>query len=538
VKAQCLPFNQVPHTTKLFSDFLSYDPKVRPFYPHSPFLSEWSNTRVAELNYDQARRQRVANVLQSQNQAWGASPQTLSAIERLRSGASAIVTGQQAGLFGGPLFAVLKALSAIRLAAQVRASGKDFVPIFWIATEDHDFAEINHTTLLDSTYRLRAINVDPQHIEDAPVGTIRLGQEIAAAVDEVAGLLGETDIVAALRESYRPEETLGTAFARLFTRIFADFGLIVLDPSDPELHAIAEPILRAAIERAAELDTALMARGKELEQAGYHQQVKVTAATSLLFKVQNGVRHAIRRKSNGPDEYIAGIERLSQRDLLAQISATPELFNANVLLRPVVQDYLLPTVAYIGGAAEVAYFAQAAVVYEKLLGKVTPIISRFSATLVEPKPESLLQRYGLNLPDLFHGPEAVSEKIAAKTLPGDVQSSFTAAREKIETQWTGLRDSLAQLDPTLVEASERAKSKVLYQVQRLGSRAARAQLRRAEVLSRHAQVLSNGLFPHKMLQERQLPGIYFLARYGNDLLKNLYDTIQPDCLDHQIVSSL
>ena len=380
VKAQCLPFREIPHTTPLFADYLRYDPKVRPFYPRSPSLGDWITERASRISLPPERLHEVATVLEGQSRAWDASPETFNNLHRLRGGACAVVTGQQVGLFGGPLFALLKALSAVRLAAQVAAAGHDCVPIFWLATEDHDLAEVQHTSIPGAKFELQPISVSPDHVPGAPVGSIRFGQEIEAAVNQAARLLGENEIVSALRESYRPGETFGSAFARLTTRIFAGRGLILLDPADPALHRVALPIYRNAIESAEGLDTALMARGKELERAGYHQQVKVTAASSLLFKLQNGARHVIRRKPNGPDEYLAGDERLTQSDLLAQIDASPELFSANVLLRPVMQDYLLPTLAYIGGAAEIAYFAQAAVVYEKLLGRVTP------SSLASPRP--------------------------------------------------------------------------------------------------------------------------------------------------------
>ena len=195
-------------------------------------------------------------------------------------------------------------------------------------------------------------------------------------------MLGDSEVTTWLRDSYRQGETLGSGFARLFARLFAEWGVILLDPADKDFHTLAKPLFRAAIERAPELDEALLARGKALEAAGYHQQVKVTAATTLLFEVKNGARTAMRRKGNGTGaEFVAGHERLSARQLVERIDAAPENFNPNVLFRPVVQDYLLPTLVYTGGAAEVAYFAQVGVVYEKLLGRVTPVLPRFSATL-------------------------------------------------------------------------------------------------------------------------------------------------------------
>src|SRR5882672_12311409 len=187
---------------------------------------------------------------------------------------------------------------------------------------------------------------------------------------------------------------MGSAFGRLMARLFADWGVILLDQSDAAFHDLAKPILRQAVDRSVELDDALLSRGKALDAAGYHQQVKVTAATTLLFEIRNGVRTAIRRKADAVvSEFTIGDSRSATQELLDRVEAHPENFSPNALLRPVVQDYLLPTLVYTGGPAEVAYFAQAAVVYEKLLGRVTPVLPRFSATLVEPKSQRLLERY-------------------------------------------------------------------------------------------------------------------------------------------------
>jgi bacillithiol synthase len=358
-------------------------------------------------------------------------------------------------------------------------------------------------------------------------------------VQSASELLGATQATDLLREYYRPGETLGSAFARLFSRLFIDYGVILIDPSDPEFHAVAEPVYRAAIERAAELDDALLARGKALEDAGYHQQVKVTPSSTLLFTLRNGARIPIHRRTNGSPatmEFLVRDEKLSQDELLRQIAATPQEFSPNVLLRPVVQDYLLPTLAYTGGAAEVAYFAQAGVVYERLLGHVTPIAPRFSATVVEQKPKTLLDRYGLALPDAFHGEEVLREKIAARVLPAQLQQAFDRANSTVQESLNALREALARLDKTLVDAADNASSKIQHQLESLRARAARAELRQSEVVSRHAQQLSNSLFPNKTLQEREIAALYYLSRYGIEFLGTLYATLQTGCHDHQVVS--
>jgi len=538
VNSQCLPFSQIPHTTKLFSDYISDFRKLQPFYSASPYGDEWLNTRSAASQYDLSRRSRIADILERQNRSWGASSETLKNVARLREGASVVVTGQQVGLFGGTAFSLYKALSALRLAQQARDSGVDAVAVFWLATTDHDLAEINHVSIPDNKGVLQKFVSTSSGVANAPVGTVVLGSEIEAVVNAAAELLGETDLTAALRESYRPGEKLGDAYARLFSRLFAEWGLILLDAADPELHAVSQPIYQAAIEQAEQLDEALLARGRELEKAGYHQQVKVTAASTLLFALKNGERTPIHRKANGgsASEFTVGAERISREDLLKRIASSPQQFSANVLLRPVVQDYLLPTLAYVGGAAEVAYFAQVDVVYKALLGKSTPIMPRFSASIVEPKIAGLLEKYKLSLPDLFHGPERLRETIAAKTLPSDLQQALQRANDTVDKSLAAVKAQLAQLDSTLVDSASRAEAKMHYQLQRLRARAARAELVRNEVLTRHAERLSNALYPEKGLQEREVAGIYFLSRYGNDLLQQLYEQIHPDCLDHQVIT--
>jgi bacillithiol synthase len=555
VKAQCLPFTQVPHTNRLFIDYLAYSPSVQTFYPHSPHHTSqhalqfggWFKSEAAALRYDPSRRERVSSILERQNRSWDASPQTLANLNRLRQGAAAVVTGQQVGLFGGPMFAIYKALTAVKLAEEATAAGVDSVPVFWLATSDHDLAEVNNISMPGPDGLLRTLASSSHGVAGAPVSNVPLGEEISQVVEEAAALLGDSEATQWLRESYRPGETLGTAFARLFARLFGPWGVILLDASDVELHRVAVPIYQAAVERAEELDAALLDRGRALEKAGYSQQVKVTASSVLLFAMREGARTAIHRRVGGANaggsgaaaEFAIGgepgAEKLSSAELLDRIASAPENFSPNVLLRPVVQDCLLPTLAYTGGAAEASYFAQAGAVYEKVLGRVTPIVPRFSATLVEPKVQRWLRQYEIEVPDAFQGPEALGQKLASRTLPADLREAFERANKSVEESFSGLKEALAKLDPTLVEASQTGASKVQYQLERLRERAMAAELRRSEVVSRHAEALSQSLYPKNALQERGVAGIYFVARHGIELLQSLHDTLRTDCYDHQIL---
>jgi bacillithiol synthase len=539
VKAHCLPFTQIPHTTRLFQDFLAYSPQVQPFYRRSPRFGEWLSEEAGQISYDAVRRKRVAGVLERQNQQWNASPKTLANIDRLRRGAAAVVTGQQVGLFGGPMFALYKALTAVKLAEEATAAGVDAVPVFWLATYDHDLAEVNHISFPGQEGRLEVVSTSSQDVAGAPVGSVRFGEEILPVVDQACALVGEGETAEFLREAYRPGESLGTAFARFYARVFAPWGVILLDASDAELARVAEPIYRAAIERGGDLNRALLDRGKALESAGYHQQVKVTESSVLLFTTRQGARTAIARRSQGESvEFILdspAAEKLTEGELLASIGEHPERFSPNVLLRPIVEDYLLPTLVYTGGAAETAYFSQAAAVYQILLGRVTPIVPRFSATIVEPKVQRLLERHEISVPDTFQGPEPLLQEISARNLPRDLQTAFESAKQSFDRNFSLVKEKLEKLDRTLVDAAETSRSKMQHQLEKLYAQAARAEAQKGELVSRHAALLSDALYPDKGLQERAIGGAYYLARYGKDLLGDLYTAIHSDCHDHQIL---
>ena len=540
MKAHCLPFSQIPHTTRLFTDFLAYSQSVQPFYPRPPHFAEWLKEETGKISYDASRRERVTSILERQNRSWDASSKTLANLDRLRKGAVAVVTGQQVGLFGGPMFAIYKALTAVKLAEEATAAGVDAVPVFWLATYDHDLAEVNHVELPGSEGALQVLTTPSHDVPGAPVSAVRLGDEIIPLVDQAVALLGDSEAAQFLRDSYRPGETLGSAFSRLYARVFAEWGVILLDASDAELDSVAEPVFRASIERSEELAAALLARGEALEAAGYHQQVKVTESSVLLFTMQNGARTPIHRRGTGASaEFVIGsdasAEKLSQSELLERIHSTPEQFSPNVLLRPIVEDYLLPTLAYTGGAAETAYFAQAGAVYEALLGRVTPIVPRFSATIVEPKMQRLIERHGIAVQDTFAGTETLRQQLAARSLPGDLQAAMDQAKNSLDSNFAVVKEKLERLDRTLVDAAETARSKMQHQLERLYAQTARAEAQKGELVTRHAETLSSALYPDKGLQERGIGGLYFLARYGREFLQDVYAAIHSDCHDHQIL---
>ena len=480
---------------------------------------------------DPARRARVAGILERQNRGWGASEAALSNIDRLRRGAGALVTGQQVGLFGGPAYSLYKALSAVKVAEEFTQGGVETVPVFWLATEDHDFAEIATGVLPGAAGELQRITMESSARPDVPVGAIVLGEQIAAAVRKARETLGDSAAADLLEQCYTADATWGSAFARLFCRVFSRLGLVVIDPSDPELHEVAAPIFQAVIEKTTDLNRAVTERGKALVKAGYHEQVKVTAASTFLFRMVDGERVALRRVNGG---FAAGEEKFSPADLARRAAETPQQFNAAVLLRPVLQDYLLPTTAVVGGPAEIAYYAQSGPLFEALLGRVTPVLPRFSATLVDERDGRLLDKYRVSVADLVRS-GSIAELLASRALPPQLEQQFSSAGQMMNKTLGEITASLDQLDHTLVDAAHGAAAKMRYQLESLHGRAARALLRRSEIIAGHAAQLTAMFYPDGALQERVIGGVHFLARYGTELLDTLQPAIETSCPDHKII---
>jgi bacillithiol synthase len=527
----CLPFIEIPGTSRLFLDFLQRQPEIQSFYPASPHSIEQLAT-FARTVHRSSRLSQVAEVLKRQNQSWNASAATLTNIERLAQGACAVVSGQQVGILLGPAYTLYKAITAIRLAQDLCNRGVDAVPIFWMASEDHDLVEVNHVILPDDDGGLQRLHTYSSSADQIPVGEITLNSDVTQLLDQLAAPVDNSEIIRILRDAYVPGASFSTAFAQTMSRIFGKYGLILLDPSDPALHRIAQPIYESAAVQSEELTGALLARSKELEAAGYHVQVKVTNSSTQLFFRNGNARQAVQRK-NG--HFAANGKQWSAEQLWQQIAETPELFSPNALLRPVVQDFLLPTAAYVAGPAEIAYFAQSNVIYQRLLGHSTAIWPRFSATLVEPRIGDWMRKYGLGLRDVLLPKEDFTAALARRTIPADLKEDFDRSREQLDKLLRPLQLSLGHLDPTIAAAAEVAGRKMRYQLERLESRAARAHLRREDGLERQAGLISSSLFPNRELQERQIAGVYFLAKHGIELIDRLIAQVRPECSYHQIV---
>lgn len=550
LRVETLQFDQIPQQPQLFLDYLRDPLALRRFYPEAVRLHfDLPARKDRVLAAYVTDRQRLCSALERINRGWEASEKTLANIRLLaEADCLAVVSGQQAGLFSGPLYTIYKALSAVKLAECLSQRGVKAVPVFWMATEDHDFAEVAWAEFINRDCALEKVNVPAElHTEGSPVGRVKLDQSIEGVIDSLLKALPDTeftnDLEKLLRDAYRPHMSYGDAFARTITALTAKYGLILLDPLDSELKTLAAPLYANAARRAPEIASTIANRSRELEEAGYHAQVTAFEHSFPLFlHDKTGARHALTRNENGkywqkPDREggRAAANEYSAEELANWALREPERFSPNVTLRAVVQDYLLPTVAYYGGAAEIAYFAQTSEVYRMLDRPVTPILHRASITMVEKHTWRALERYGLTLKDFFAGYDQVVAKVVEEYLGKETSEAFDHTTKTFNNELDALQDKLRQVDPTLADALDKGRRKINYQVAGLRTRFQRAQLGRDEALRRQLERSFDLLYPDRNLQERRINVTSLLARHGRYVVDWIFDAIDLRSNEHHIV---
>jgi bacillithiol biosynthesis cysteine-adding enzyme BshC len=543
LRVETLPFDLIPQQSRLFLDYLRDPVALRKFYPSAVRYHHELAQRVPEvLAAYQVDRNKVCDALEAMNGRWGAGEATLDNIRLLReSDCIAVVSGQQAGLFTGPLYTIYKALSAVKLAGCLRQRNTKAVPVFWIASEDHDFAEVAKAELIGRDCQLKSVDVSTSlHRDSQPVGHVKLDQSIDEVVDHLFELLPNSefaaDMKALVKKAWQPGRGYADSFATMMTLLLGQYGLIFLDPLDPELKRLAAPLYSEAARRAPEIATAIEQRSAELERDGYHAQVLASSNSFPLFlHDEEGGRHAVTRVENGKYRTKDLSEEYTAEELATMAQETPERFSPNVTLRAVVQDYLLPTIAYYGGAAEIAYFAQTAEVYRMLERPATPILPRSSLTMIERHTGRVLERYGLMLADFFEGLEPVIKRVVEEHLGADTARLFSHAEQNVNHELDRLRQELETIDPTLASALDTGRKKINYQLDGLRTRFVRAQMNRDEAALRQLQRAFDQLYPHKDLQERHINVTSLLARHGTYVIEWIYNAINLGSNEHQIV---
>ena len=542
MRTESLPFSSVPSQSRLFLDYLADPLSLKRFYPSAVASHTDVANRAGEVlaGYE-TDRGRLCDALERMNSGFGAGPEILANIELLRKPDTvAVLTGQQTGLFTGPLYSIYKAVSAIRMSECLRGRGIDAVPVFWMATEDHDLEEVSNAFAIGNAGELAEARIEsrPEDSEH-PVGAVLLNDSVTRAAADVISAMPRTEFTDELRaqieRSWRPGLGIGHAFGRLMTTLLGKYGLIVVDPMDGEMKRLASPIYLKALERSSEIVSSLVARGGELADAGYHAQVLVEEDYFPFFRHDDsGHRVALRRADGGVREK-GGKDKFTAGDLAGLARSNPERLSPGVMLRPVVQDHLFPTVCYFGGGAEIAYFAQNSEVYRVLERPVTPILHRQSFTFVEPKHARTMEKYGLTLADLFRGEEAVLSEVIDKFIDPATARLFADVEERINTELNRLDQALSQMDITLAASLATRRRKIIYHI---GAMRRKYHFRKAEtdeIINRRVKAAITSLLPNGGPQERTLNVISFLDRYGPNFIDMVFDAVDLDDKGHRVV---
>lgn len=535
-----LPFSAAPSQSKLFLEYQKNPLALKKYYPSAVASHGQIINRITEvLEAYKTDRNLLCNILEEANSK---DEETVKNINLLREeDCVAVVSGQQAGLFTGALYTIYKALSAVKLAECLRSRGAKAVPIFWAATEDHDFDEVSKTEILGRGGKLFEIKNKPNdYRENLSVGYVRLDETINQTVSDLFDNLPLTEftdeIKAIIESTYASGSNYGDAFAHLLSRITSRYGLIMLDPLDGRLKKLAAPVYIEAIEKADEIVSALINRSEELNADGYHAQVLIAPDYFPLFwQSEDGTRNQIKKSDDSIYKIKNAGKEFTLEELVRIAAREPERLSPSVVLRSVVQDYLLPTVCYFGGAAEVAYFAQSAEVYRILRRPATTVLHRQSFTIVEQRHAKTLRKYDLQLNDLFGGRETILPRVVEKYLNRELAGVFSTVEKNINDELNRLDENLKNFDSTLAENLTTQRRKILYHIESLRGKFHRAQELRDETVTRQIETMLAALAPHKNLQERTLNVLPFLNAHGVNLIDWIYAAIDLDDKEHRII---
>ena len=537
-------FSDIPKNHNLFLDYLYEFENVQEYYKHnfrnkdiySPLFKSISDSR-------QSKQLNLGSILKNQYSSFtNISGKTNRNIELLdKEKTIAVVTGQQLGILGGPLYTIYKILTAIRLANQLteRYDEYKFVPVFWLEGDDHDFNEVRSINLFDSENKIINLGYKEEISDDdakQSIGHINFDESLNEFFNKFETGLKDSDfkneLVVKLKECYQVGNSFKQSFKELIFWLFDEYGLVILDPQDPQIKSLLKPIFKKEVNDFALHTQKLIQVSAKLEEL-YHAQVKVKPV-NLFYHTDDG------RYSVEPVEEIFKLRRkrkqFTKDEILMEIENSPERFSPNVLLRPICQDYLLPTGFYIAGPSEIAYFAQVTPLYD-FYDIVTPIVyPRSSATLLEKNVAAALEKYDLTMNDVFLGLDELKEKVIAELSENNIDKAFKEASNEIDLTFDKLKENLFAIDKTLVDASARYRERVLSSINELKAKASKAQDTKHETTIRQLTRISNLLYPLGNLQEREINFTYFFNKYGKDFIRKIYDDISVTEFEHQVIS--
>lgn len=527
----------------LFHTFMHAFASVNAFYEHDPRDDQaWFRMRdsVRARKFSDSRRA-VAQILTQQNTHFGSDERALANAAALAENDTLVIaTGQQVGLFTGPLYTVYKAITAVKLAERLQAVlGVKVVPIFWMASDDHDFSEINQVTVCPSdenpiTITLRP--VDPEGRRSA--SNRRFGPEITAVLDAYQAALGTApaaqEVINLLTTACSPDHSLSDGFARLMACLFKGRGLVIVDPTDPALKPLVQPIFERELLNPTVSTQAVKHAAERLNRAGFHPQLDRHSDAVNLFRYEDGQRSALtyregRFHSRNEENALAPDAAL---DLLRR---KPTLFSHNVITRPIVQDTLFPALAYVGGPAEIGYYAQLREVYRQFELPFPVVYPRASLTLIEPRIARLLEKHDLAVSDFASGALETFHQRLRDEMPEPLVESFQRIRADVARQLAELGEQVVPVDPTLQRLTEAALRKMEYELDRIEEKTLQA-LKRSHRLMRDQIVRAETqVYPNRQPQERVANIWSYIATYGFGFMDTLFEAIDVSDFSHREV---
>ena len=531
--------HRFPWIKALSIDYSFAYSRLAAFFPGNPADEEtWVKALSNTQNFKRQRDQLV-DLLTAQQKRREAPKEALLSTQKLKNKETvAVVTGQHAGLFGGPLFTLLKAITTIKLSRHISNKFNVVaVPVFWIDSEDHDWNEIRTSQLLNSELELKKISLsDRPESRDHAAGLIVLGKEIIEAINALEETLPVTEftenLLVNIKKAYCQEATMAESFGKFLESILGHHGLIVYDSSDSSSKPLVTEIFANEVRNAGRTNRLVKEAGRLLEARGYHSQVIPTEGNLALFLLDKK-RVPIRYMKG---DYFVGDKKETLESLNHKIKQRPELFSPNVLLRPIVQDAIFPTVCYVAGPGELAYLAQLGSTYESFQIPMPIIYQRASATLIDANATRFINRYEIPIEQLQAHDERVLNNLIANLLPASVENAFKETTDSINHSFEKLTRSLSTIDNTLEGASHSTLNRIQDNLNKLQGKTTQASKRKNEILRRQFLHARNQVFPEGKPQERSLGFIYFLNRYGPSLIDTLDESLALDMGKHWILT--
>ena len=537
-----LDIRQLPGTSSLVRDYVFAFSRLNAFFMGDPRDPDAYQEQSRQRDARAYKRPDLRDVLLAENEAWGAPPAVRRRIEELsQPQAVAVVTGQQTGLFGGPLYTLYKALTALQLADRLHHElQRPVIPVFWMASEDHDIAEADHIQLLDRTgTQVITLRHDSWASPDGYLpANLRLGPGILETLGRVVDALPPTEFVPALREAlgqtFAPERTLAAAFARWMIHLLGERGLVLADGADPALKRLASHILLQEVDEAPRSSQHVLAASQLLHTQGYPVQIEARPDGVNCFLLREGRRALVREG----DTFRLRDSRqtIPAADLRRLAQDAPERLSPNVILRPIVQDAIFPTIAYVAGPGEMAYFAQLRSAYQAFDVPMPLIVPRATLTLVEPRVMKLLERFHLSLSDLTLEPEQLTSRVLRAQLPSDFEATLTKARDCVGEVFRTVVQAIAAVDPTLRATAGQTAGHIQGHLDQLERKAVQALKRREAETRQQVQRVREALMPGGKLQERVFSALSFLAKYGLRLLDTIQSAIPGPGWEHDLVT--